>query len=253
MANPDPLARLSVVLVHPKEPGNIGAAARAMKTMGLSRLVLVAGADPDAPEARRMGHGAHELLSGARRCATLAEALADCRMALATTHRRRRGAPPLLPVETAIPALAAAALRTPVALVFGREDRGLTAEELTHCTGLCRLPAAAPHPSLNLAQAVMVFGWEIARAVRAARRADSGPSQPSRAAARAPSRADRTALLEEWRQRLAGSGLGVGEAGRLTAALRRLLEHPDRSPAELSALRRLVRAVAAPPRPDQGR
>lgn len=237
------LDRISIVLVEPKEPGNVGAAARAMKTMGLSSLALVGGPDLSDPSARQMGHGAHAILEAAHRTDTLAEALAPCRLALATTHRRRRNAPPLHPLEEAIPELMSAARAGQVALVFGREDRGLTAAEIALCAGLCRLPAATAHPSLNLAQAVMVFCWELAQAVRF----EGGGRQQGgiRVAPRPPGAtlAERSGLLEEWRTRLSGARGGVREEPRLLASLQALLQSDALTRAQLGTLRRFIRTL----------
>jgi TrmH family RNA methyltransferase len=160
------LARIGLVLVEPKAPGNIGAAARAMKTMGLSRLVLVNPASfQEAPEARWFAHGAEDVLEGAAVVPTVDEALQGVAYAVGTTNRTR-GAwlSPVYTMEAAAREIVRVAQHQPVALLFGREDRGLINDELERCHLIARIPAATMYPSLNLAQAVMVCAYEIFQA-----------------------------------------------------------------------------------------
>src|SRR5690606_21985219 len=117
-----------------QHPGNIGSAARALKTMGLARLVLVAPQKAPDADSFALAAGAHDLLDGAERFDTLAEAVADCRLVLGCTARSRRIAlDELLPHDAAIRAVDEAAAGAEVALVFGRERTGLDNEELQLC------------------------------------------------------------------------------------------------------------------------
>jgi TrmH family RNA methyltransferase len=153
------MANVRVVLCRPSHPGNIGAAARAMKTMGLADLRLVAPERFPAPEAEWMAtHGA-DVLAAARVHATLGEAIADCVAAFALTARAREWSPQVLPVREA--AARAVALDAPVAFVFGSEGAGLTNDELFACQFLVHIPAAPEASSLNLAQAVQVVAYEL--------------------------------------------------------------------------------------------
>jgi TrmH family RNA methyltransferase len=153
------MANVRVVLCRPSHPGNIGAAARAMKTMGLADLRLVAPERYPAPEADWMAtHGA-DVLAAARVHATLGEAIADCVAAFALTARARECSPQVLPVREA--AARAAALDAPVAFVFGSESAGLTNDELFACQFLVHIPADPEASSLNLAQAVQVVAYEL--------------------------------------------------------------------------------------------
>ncbi len=159
------LDRVRVVLVGPEFPGNVGAAARALKTMGLSRLDLVAPAcDPQADEARWMAHNAGDVLDGVRQFDSLPAALADTRFAIATTQRARRQGFPFYAPEAAAGLLLEHAAQGDVALVFGRESSGLTNDELALCSVLSTIPAATNVPSLNLAQAVMVYAYALFQA-----------------------------------------------------------------------------------------
>ena len=148
-----------IVLCRPSHPGNIGAAARAMKTMGLEDLRLVAPERFPAPEAEWMATHAADVLAAAKVHATLQEAIADCVAAFALSARPREWSPQVLPVREA--AARAVALAGPVAFVFGSESAGLTNDELFACQSLVHIPAEPSASSLNLAQAVQVVAYEL--------------------------------------------------------------------------------------------
>ena len=155
-------ARIRIVLVGTQHPGNIGSAARAMKTMGLSRLVLVAPERFPDREADALAAGARDLLDAADIHATLADAVADCRLVLGCTARSRRvPLPEQVPRDAAATALAEAAGGAEVALVFGRERTGLENEELQLCHGAVHIPSDPDYGSLNLAAAVQVLAYEL--------------------------------------------------------------------------------------------
>jgi RNA methyltransferase, TrmH family, group 1 len=157
-----PLARrVRVVLVGAQHPGNIGAAARAMKTMGLRELVLVAPRRFPDPQAAAMASGAEDLLERARVCATLDEALAGCTHVAATTARQRYLSLPLFTPREWVARHASGAVGGHIALMFGRERVGLTNEEVDRCQELISIPADPEYSSLNLSQAVQVLAYEI--------------------------------------------------------------------------------------------
>ncbi|MGI8560945.1 MAG: RNA methyltransferase [Luteimonas sp.] len=150
-----------IVLVGTQHPGNIGAAARAMKTMGLRRLVLVAPERFPHADADAMAAGADDVLAGATLASSLADAVADCRLVLGCTARSRRVAlDELSPRAAAATALGFAA-EAPVALVFGRERTGLDNYELQLCHAAVHIPASPDYSSLNLAAAVQVLSYEL--------------------------------------------------------------------------------------------
>ncbi len=155
-------AHIRFVLVGTQHPGNIGAAARAMKTMGLARLVLVAPEKPLDDVAFRRSAGAEDVLGGAPVFASLAEAVADCRLVMGCTARARRvQLEELLPEVAGQRAVAKAAEPAEVAFVFGRERTGLTNEELQLCHAAVHIPSDPEFSSLNLAAAVQVLAYEV--------------------------------------------------------------------------------------------
>ncbi|HZM33597.1 MAG TPA: RNA methyltransferase [Burkholderiales bacterium] len=147
------------VLCRPSHPGNIGAAARAMKTMGFTDLRLVAPERFPAPEAEWMATSAVDVLSNARVHASLEEAIGDCSAAFALSARGREWSPPALDVRSA--AQRAVQMPGEVAFVFGNESAGLTNEEVFACQSLVHIPASREFSSLNLAQAVQVVAYEL--------------------------------------------------------------------------------------------
>ena len=156
-----PLSRIRVVLSQTSHPGNIGAAARAMKTMGLTRLVLVRPRQFPAPEARALSSNAIDVIETAVVCATLDEALEGTAVQVAFTARTRVIAVPSVDVRAAARGAAQAAMTQEVALVFGGELAGLSNDELMRCNRLAFIPAQPDCSSLNLAAAVQVAAYEV--------------------------------------------------------------------------------------------
>jgi tRNA/rRNA methyltransferase len=163
----DALLRVRVVLVRPSHPGNIGAAARAMKTMGLARLVLVRPKRFPHAEARAMATGARDVLDSAQVCNTLPDALEGTVLSVALSARARELSHPPLDAREAARVIALAAQRDEVALVFGNETVGLSNREVMQCSRIARIPADSRYASLNLAQAVQVMAYEVRMAALA--------------------------------------------------------------------------------------
>lgn len=153
--------RIRIVLVGTQHPGNIGSAARAMKTMGLSRLVLVAPERAPDAESYALAAGADDVLAAAVVHETLAEAVADCRLVLGCTARSRRIRLEELEPRVAGTRAVAEAGAGEVALVFGRERTGLSNDEYELCHVAVHIPANPEYSSLNLAMAVQVLSYEI--------------------------------------------------------------------------------------------
>ncbi len=162
-----PLSRIRVVLSRPSHPGNIGASARAMKTMGLARLVLVRPKSFPHVDARAMATGARDVLDSAQVCATLDEALAGTTFSIALSARSRELSHPPLDARAAAHELVQAARREEVALVFGNETVGLSNKEVMRCSRIVRIPSDSVYKSLNLAQAVQVMAYEVRLAAMA--------------------------------------------------------------------------------------
>ncbi|MFC4728158.1 RNA methyltransferase [Coralloluteibacterium thermophilus] len=163
------------VLVGTQHPGNIGSAARAMKTMGLSRLSLVAPSKFPHAEASAMAAGADDLMEAASVHADLPEALADCVTVFGCTARSRRVQLPELTPREAAGRILEAARQGPVALVFGRERTGLTNEELMRCDVAIHIPSDPTFSSLNLAASVQVLAYELRLALLAEGEAEAAP------------------------------------------------------------------------------
>jgi tRNA (cytidine32/uridine32-2'-O)-methyltransferase len=214
--------QLRVVLVGTSHPGNIGAAARAMKTMGLSRLVLVNPLAFPHEEATALASGADDVLEAANVCTDLDAALADCHFALGSTARRRGVTlPEFDPRQAADELLRRIDAGEQVAVVFGSERVGLSNTELERCHGAVCIPSVAGFSSLNLAQAVQVLSYEL-RMAELAR-----GNEPSNAFSE---RARATASLAELE----------GMFGHLTDMLEDIDFHKGRSPdIVLRRLRRL--------------
>lgn len=155
------LSRIRVVLCRPSHPGNIGAAARAMKTMGLSDLCLVAPRTFPDPEADARATGAVDLLERAKIHDTLHEALAGSVLAIALSARHRDLGPPLGQPREMAAELLAHARHGEVALVFGNETVGLSNEEIQCCQAAVTIPANPVFSSLNLGAAVQVLCYEL--------------------------------------------------------------------------------------------
>lgn len=155
------LERIRIVMVNTSHAGNIGAAARAMKTMGLSQLWLVDPEEPPDGKAAAMASGATDILAQARVVPDLDAALAGCGMVLGASARRRSVPWPHLPVRKATAAALAQAAGTEVAILFGRENSGLTNEELARCHLHLEIPGNPDYPVLNVAAAIQVVCHEL--------------------------------------------------------------------------------------------
>lgn len=156
--NPD---NIRIVLVNTTHPGNIGGVARAMKNMALTRLYLVAPRKFPHEEADWRAASAQDVLAGAVVCDALDDAIGDCQFVVGTSARERRIPWPLLDARQCARRVAAAAADEQVAVVFGREDRGLTNEELKCCNLHLNIPSNPDYSSLNLAMAVQIVAYEL--------------------------------------------------------------------------------------------
>ena len=249
------LARIRFVLVEPTHSGNVGAVARAMKNMGLTRLVLVNPQCSIDADAIARAAGADDLLAAAELVQTLPEALTGCRLVVGTSARLRHLDWPMLDPRACGERLVAEAgeARGEVALLLGRESSGLSNDELARCHFLAHIPTNPGFSSLNLAAAAQVFAYEVFTALRAGPAGSaSGPAPASDPADLATAEA-----MEAFHVHLAKTlvDLGFGHAEqshRLLQRLRRLFHRarPDR--VELNILRGILSAAQGRRRAAQG-
>ncbi len=155
------LNAISIVLVRTKFSENIGSVARAMKNMGLSRLILVDGSSPLHPNAYKLASGAEDILERAEEVPTLREATAEMGCVVGTTSRAGKERDSALTPEALTRKLIPLSEKSTIALVFGSEREGLTNEELSLCHLYVKIPSSESFPSLNLAHAVMVLCYEL--------------------------------------------------------------------------------------------
>ena len=236
---PSPLSRLRVVLLEPSHPGNIGAAARAMANMGLERLILVAPRCALGAEARALAAAGAPLLQRAELVPDLDAAVSGCRLLIGASARLRHLAwPQWSPREAAAHAIAEAS-HGEVALLFGREDCGLSNAELQRCHAQLSIPSDACCPSLNLAMAVLLVSYELRLVALAA--VAPPPAAPLEDAATAEQIADFHRHLE---QTLAQIGfLNPAAPRQLLARLRRLFARTRLDSVEIGILRGVLSAV----------
>jgi TrmH family RNA methyltransferase len=156
----DPLARVRVVLHEPQDPVNIAAVVRAMKNMGLVALTLVRPGDYDASRIRFVAHDSDDLVAGIRHCNTVDEALEGCVRVAAFTARQRAAKRQVADAREAAEELVGSTTKGDVALLFGREDRGLDNDALDRAHIVVTIPTTA-YSSLNLAQAALIAMYEL--------------------------------------------------------------------------------------------
>ena len=234
------LNRIRIVLVQTYHPGNIGASARAMKTMGLSDLVLVAPRQFPAEEATRLAAGATDLLDSCRVVGSLSEAIGDCVQVIGASARLR-SLP--LPCYHAPDRMAAELWQRlpegPVAIVFGRERYGLTNEEIGHCTHQLNIPANPDYGVLNLSQAVQIVAYETFRQSRTAEAAHQAP----KANGPYPTVEQLEYFYDHLHRALDSAGFLTQPHARTEAHLRALFARAEPSRKELSILRGVLNAL----------
>lgn len=229
-----------IVLVGTTHPGNIGAAARAMCTMGLDQLTLVAPREFPSAEATARAAGADAVLEQARVCATLDEALAGCSFVVGASARLRALPWATVSPREVAPRLVAESAHGEVAVIFGRESSGLSNDELASCHALLHIPTDPGYSSLNLGMAVQVVAYEL----RLATLAGAGPGP-------APERLDPLATVEDLERFYAHLERTLVEAGFLNPAnprhlmlrLRRLFNRALPEEKEVRILRGILSAL----------
>jgi len=235
MTEQDPLDNVSIVLVHTKTPANIGAVARCMMNMGLSRLILVRPPGDPNEDAVKLAARAEKVLRDAKRFETLQDAVADHQLVIGTSrhiarHRKNVHAP-----REAAERIAPLLSQNRVALVFGREVNGLEKEDLALCHELIAIPSSDAFPSLNLSHAVMVIAYELFLAARA------GLGTDERILARA---GDLDRLYRHLEESLRNIGfLDDANAGHMMSSLRQLFGRARLEPRDVSILRGILAAI----------
>ncbi|MYL27410.1 MULTISPECIES: tRNA (cytosine(32)/uridine(32)-2'-O)-methyltransferase TrmJ [Halomonadaceae] len=245
------LEGLRVVLVEPSHPGNIGAVARAMKNMGVSELALVSPVSFPDEKASARASGADDVLANARVVSDLGEAVADCVEVIGASARSRSVTWPILNPRDCGSRALEQRLQGPVALVFGREDNGLSNEELRRCHYHVQVPANPDFSSLNLAMAVQVMLYEVR--MQSLFDVSESPA-PQWQSTHSPvddgwdelpaTAADMERLLAHLEQTLTTTGFHDPERPRqLMVRMRRLFQraHPDRM--EMNILRGILTSV----------
>lgn len=226
------------VLVGTQHPGNIGAVARAMKNMGVERLVLVRPREFPHSEATARASGADDVLAAAQVVDTLDAAIGDCGLVIATTAREREHNHRVIDVRDAAQRVAQEAVRGPVAVLFGGERAGLSNEEIDAAHLLARIPANPAYTSLNIAMAAQLIAYEIYRARGVQVRAAPGavPLATVTEMERFFEHLDAVLAEVEFRDRTA-SGT------QLKQRLRRLFQRAEMDQNEVNILRGVLAAV----------
>ncbi len=234
-----PLDNVRIVLSHTSHPGNIGATARAMKTMGLSQLYLVNPKSFPDREADARASNARDILESACVCTSLEEAMGDTFLAAALTARSRDLSHPTCNARQAAIELIQYAHHHPVALLFGRESAGLTSAEISHCQLTVQIPANPAYSSLNLAAAVQIMAYELRMVLEEAGDVENDPrlSEPA-------SLQEIEGLHHHLEEVMIQSGfLDPVQPKRLMRRMRRLFARTRLEKEEVNILRGLLTAV----------
>jgi TrmH family RNA methyltransferase len=218
MGAPQELDRVCIILKEPQDPVNMGAVVRAMKNMGLSRLHLVRPGDFDARRIEGVAHTGLDVIQNARFFDRLEDAIAGANLVVGTTARGRTVRRNYRrPREVAAEIVEVARSSQEVAIVFGREDRGLSNEDLDLCSRVVAVPTDPDHTSLNLAQAVLIVAYEILLVAELAQ-----PFKPPRHASVRATRAELESLFREVEASL--HAVDFFKAHRVTKIMRTIRE-----------------------------
>ncbi len=233
---------IRVVLLHTSQPGNIGAAARAIKTMGLSRLYLVQPKQFPHPEAVAFASGAQDVLGAATVCDSLEQALAGTVLAVAATARNRDLSHEVVSCREACSRLVRETARGEVAMVFGTERTGLTIDEVNKCGLIATIPTGT-YASLNLAQAVQVFAYEL-RVVANGAKQDASQAESTGTPTRVATHEEVERFYDHLEAVMHETGfLDPAQPGRLMQRLRRLFARARLEKEEVNILRGILSAM----------
>ena len=230
--------RISVVLVGTQSPGNIGMVCRAMKNMGLADLRLVNPCRVDHPDASMFAVSAKDLLEAAKIFSSLEDAISDCEFSVATTRRHGKYRNEICSPDQIVARFAGCAPQSRLALVFGREDSGLTTDELALCRWQATIPTADEYGSLNLSQAVLIFCYEFLKGGAPQAPPDSKPARELAG----------SASLEPLYTQMERTFLRIGylnpqNPDHMMRSMRRIFARAELDSREVSALRGLLSQI----------
>ena len=241
-SNNDLLANVKIVLVNTSDCRNIGSAARAMKTMGLTQLILVDPIELPNGQAQALAAGATDVLSSAKVVPTLADAVEDCGLVVGTSARSRTLPWPMLEPRSCGEKLISEVSDYPVALVFGRESSGLTNEELQMCHFHVQIPANPEYSSLNLAMAVQTLSYEVRMAFLALQQTDA--VQHEEEAEQYPVSEETERMYQHFEQALKATGFIVpSHPGLVMTKLRRFINRARPDVKEVKMWRGILSSV----------
>ncbi|HSG04345.1 MAG TPA: RNA methyltransferase [Marinobacterium sp.] len=233
------LSNVRIVLVETFHPGNIGAAARALKNMGLTQLWLVNPREFPSAEAEARAAGAKDILETTRVVATVEEAIADCQLVVGTSARERSYDLPLQDLETAATQIWQEAQEGEIAILFGRETMGLNNQEMLLCNRHLFIDANPEYPVLNVSQAIQLVCYELRRATRVI---DTATLEP----APYPRQHEMVLFFEHLERVLRRVNFIIPQhEGRVLDKLRRYFNRTRPEKAEMGMLRGILNAVEA--------
>jgi TrmH family RNA methyltransferase len=228
------------VFVEPRYGGNVGSAARVLKNFNFGRLDVVAPREgTDHEEAVRMAVDAVDVLAAAKTHATLDDALHGAAAVVGTSRRMGKHRQPHHRLDELAPVIAGLAFRGEVALVFGREDHGLSDADLDRCTHLVYVPTAEAYPALNVAQTIAIVAYEVRGALDAALPPVPDPEDPALV-----DHAGREAMYAHLEQALLAIGfLKLGQLEGMMRRLRRILSRAELTAGDVDVVRGISRQI----------
>lgn len=235
---------IRIVLVNTSHTGNIGSTARAMKTMGLNDLYLVDPVSAPDGQASALAAGAGDVLANAKTVSTLSEAIADCGLVVGTSARSRTHSWPMLNPRECGRKTVAESANYPVAIVFGRENNGLSNEELQQCQYHVFIPANPEYSSLNLAAAVQTICYEVRMAGLEKSGELSEESAEQAASEEYPLTEDLERFYVHLEKTLSGTGFIIPQhPGQVMMKLRRMFNRARVESQELNILRGILTSI----------
>ena len=239
------MSQVRIVLVQPSHPGNIGGAARAMKTMGLTELIVVSPRRYPDPQADWRAAGALDVLDAAEIVETVAQAIHDCHWVVGTSTRPRRIPWPVGDAKDLAQQIINRQQENPqvkIAILFGREDNGLSNEELQRCNYHLQIPAAAEYSSLNLAMAVQIVCYEIFQARHLGAGTSGGDATGGPWDKRSATAEEVEAMLTHMQQVLVRSNFLQGDnPGQVMTRIRRLFARVEMDETEVQIFRGVLK------------